>query len=47
MYHNIGVSDMIQAFELIIIVAVTAVIATVVALGALLLLSVRDKPSKS
>jgi hypothetical protein len=47
MYHKIGVSDMLQAFELIIIVAVTGVVSTVVALGALLLLSIRDKSSKS
>jgi len=38
---------MIQAFELIIIVAVTGVIATVVAFGALLLLSIRNKSSKT
>lgn len=47
MYHKIGVSDMIEAFELIVIVAVTGVIATVVALGALLLLSIRNKSNKA
>jgi hypothetical protein len=47
MYHNNGVSDMIEAFELLIITAVAGIIATVVALGALVLLSVRDKKSKA
>ncbi len=34
---------MIQAFELLIIIAVTGVIATIVAFGALELLSIRKK----
>jgi hypothetical protein len=38
---------MIQAFELVIIMAVTGVIATIVAFGALLLLSIRKKSNKA
>jgi len=38
---------MIQAFELVIIVVVTGVIATIVAYGALVLLSIRNKSNKA
>ncbi len=39
MLRQIGVSDMEQAFELLIIIVATAVVAAVVGLGALLVAS--------